>query len=308
MIKNIDLNALTNFDWIIIGLIALSSLFGLLRGFMRSALSVFGWVVSAIIALKYGSNLSTWFENYLSASTSLTAAKITLFVIVAIAVAILNSLLISSVSRYFGGPLDHSAGFAFGFARGCVFAVIFFFGISQFFKELDVVNEKELVGPLSKAPSWIKGSQSLLLLKRGSDALKTYVPKSIDEKINEALDETTPGSLLEKFGKNNEVSGNVKANQIASMNKLLKSIPEEVLNNIADEEIILLQDVSAKPEDKVEVLNKIASEYYKISQENANSQKLSKQELKDFNNEYQKLMSLIDDEIVKYNKLIESAS
>ncbi|MFN3564373.1 MAG: CvpA family protein [Burkholderiaceae bacterium] len=44
-------------DWVIVGVLAASVLLGILRGFVREALAVAGWVVGIVLALRYSVDL-----------------------------------------------------------------------------------------------------------------------------------------------------------------------------------------------------------------------------------------------------------
>lgn len=46
-------------DWVIVAVLAVSVLLGILRGFVREALAVAGWVVGIVLALRYSVELGT---------------------------------------------------------------------------------------------------------------------------------------------------------------------------------------------------------------------------------------------------------
>ena len=54
---------MTAFDFIVIAIVALSTLLGFISGFMRVVMSLASWVVAVIVAIHLSPILATWFPE-----------------------------------------------------------------------------------------------------------------------------------------------------------------------------------------------------------------------------------------------------
>ncbi len=116
-------------DWTIVGVLAVSVLLGLLRGFVREALAVAGWVVGIVLALRYSAELGTHlpFDVPLPAlRTGIGALAIVVASVFVGALAgwVLRQLLAAARLSF----ADRALGALFGVTRAVliVFAVVFF--------------------------------------------------------------------------------------------------------------------------------------------------------------------------------------
>ncbi len=111
---------MTPVDWAVVAIVVLSVLLGLIRGLLRELLSLAGWVVGIVLALRYASTLGSLlpFDWWPQAKTTIAALAIVVgcvMVSVLLALALrelLKAVKLSGVDRVFGG--------LFGFARACV--------------------------------------------------------------------------------------------------------------------------------------------------------------------------------------------
>jgi len=106
-------------DYIIPSIIALSAIFSLMRGFVREALSLLGWVLAFWIALRFAHSLAELFL------TSITIPS--LRIVVAFTILFVLTLILSSLINHLAGHLiqrtgltstDRMIGMVFGVARG----------------------------------------------------------------------------------------------------------------------------------------------------------------------------------------------
>ncbi len=113
------MDALNAADWIIVSVIGVSTLASLLRGFVREAISLVGWVLAFVAAMllseRLGYQLSAWISDETGRRV---VAFVLLFVMTLIAVGLCGRLL-ARLIRFAGlGVFDRVLGMAFGFGRG----------------------------------------------------------------------------------------------------------------------------------------------------------------------------------------------
>ena len=125
---------MTWLDFAIIGVIFISCFISLIRGFVREALSLTGWVVSFMVAWRWHGNLSTFFQNSIS--------SLNLRLIVAFFILFALSMVIFTIINFFAGKLvqrtglsgaDRAIGMLFGLLRGIVLvsALVALAGLTQ---------------------------------------------------------------------------------------------------------------------------------------------------------------------------------
>jgi membrane protein required for colicin V production len=112
-------------DWIIIGIVSLSTLISLKRGFVKEALSLVTWIAAFLIARLFSTELAPLLTEYISSSsTRLVAAFALLFVATLIVGAMINHL-VGELVRLTGlSGTDRMFGTIFGLARGLMILVV----------------------------------------------------------------------------------------------------------------------------------------------------------------------------------------
>ncbi len=108
-------------DWVIIGVIGVSALVSILRGFAREAFSLASWVLALVIALVFHPSFAQLLSPHISLpSARVVTAFVTLFLVTLMVGSLLGALAAHLFKASGLGGLDRVLGMAFGVARGLV--------------------------------------------------------------------------------------------------------------------------------------------------------------------------------------------
>ncbi|MEN3347141.1 MAG: rane protein required for colicin production [Bradyrhizobium sp.] len=211
---------ITLLDIILIGVMLVSALLAMIRGFMREILSIAAWVIAAIATLYAYSKLlpvaKSYFNNDIVAAAAVIGGTFlgTLLIVSIITVRFSDMVLDSRV-----GALDRTLGFLFGLGRGLVIMVVAFL----FFAWLV---------PARTQPSWVANAKSKVVLQSTGDWLMSMLPDDPESTILKRLkrpkpedgepQEATPErSSLGRPG-NTEAAGYVQSDRV-NMQRLIDS-------------------------------------------------------------------------------------
>lgn len=116
---------MTFFDYGVLGIIGVSILLSILRGFVRETLSLAGWVIAFFVAKLYTLELAPLLPQAIpSESLRLLAAFLILF-LATLLVASLLAIALSEIFKRIGlGTVDRLLGALFGLARGILIVAI----------------------------------------------------------------------------------------------------------------------------------------------------------------------------------------
>jgi len=112
-------------DYAIIGIMVLSALISLVRGFAREAISLLTWLVALWVAFRFTAPLSQLFVSHVeSASVRLIIAFLILFICTLVLGALVNFLFSQLVDRTGLSGTDRMLGVVFGAARGVLMVAV----------------------------------------------------------------------------------------------------------------------------------------------------------------------------------------
>jgi membrane protein required for colicin V production len=162
---------ITLLDIILIGVMLISALLAMIRGFMREVLSIASWVIAAAATLYSFTKVLPLAKSYFNNDIIATAVVLggtflgTLLIVSIITVRFSDMVLDSRV-----GALDRTLGFLFGLARGLIIVVVAFL----FFAWLV---------PDRSQPEWIRSAKSRVVLQGTGDWLISMLPEDPENTI-----------------------------------------------------------------------------------------------------------------------------
>jgi len=173
-------------DLILAGIMLISGLLALMRGFTREVLSLIAWGAAAVAAYFaiHSQELVGFAGQYLQPDI---VAKIavggSVFLIVLIIVSLISVKLSDVVVDSAAGAFDRTLGFFYGLARGLVLVVIayLFYG---------------WLIPFDRQEDWVKNARSLPVIQSVGEVILSLVPPDIAETLTNSsiLTNQTPAA------------------------------------------------------------------------------------------------------------------
>jgi membrane protein required for colicin V production len=112
-------------DYLIIGIILLSSMISIVRGFIKEVLSLASWALSFWVALTFYPQLATLLFDYISTpSIRIFTAFFALFIVTLILAAMVNHLIAQLVEKTGLTGTDRALGIIFGLLRGAAIVTL----------------------------------------------------------------------------------------------------------------------------------------------------------------------------------------
>ena len=146
-------------DLVIIGIISLSALISLIRGFVKESISLVTWVVAGILALRYYAPMADLLEPFINSVTlrQWVGGGI-LFVATLIVGAIVNFIVSQLVSKTGLSGTDKALGVVFGAARGVLIVtmVVLLASLTPM-PEASWWQESSMIEYFQQLAGWIKG-------------------------------------------------------------------------------------------------------------------------------------------------------
>ena len=176
MLHNVMFNY---FDAILLFIILLSSFLAFNKGFIKSVLSLSGWIFSIIFTCKIFPYLEPMLLKHTSKFMASLLGYCGLLIVFLLFFAIFNYAVCMSFGKLHGSTIDKLFGAAFGIIRGLLVILIFFITISIVLNTLNDSPEEENNGEIIKdpLPHFISHSVSYEFLLYGKNMLMPYIPE-----------------------------------------------------------------------------------------------------------------------------------
>ncbi len=164
-------------DLILAGIMLISGLLALMRGFTREVLSLIAWGAAAVAAYFaiHSPELVGFASQYLQPEI---VAKIavggSVFLIVLIVVSLISVKLSDIVVDSAAGAFDRTLGFFYGLARGLVLVVIAFLFYDW------------LIPDKARQEGWVRDARTLPFIQSVAEVIKGFLPPDIAETLNSA--------------------------------------------------------------------------------------------------------------------------
>lgn len=163
-------------DFIVLGVVGLSTLLAFSRGFVKELLSILGWIGAVIATVMLFAPVEKIVSQYIANEIFASLATgIGIFVVTLFLCGIVNHWLSSHVRSNGLGALDRSLGLVFGLVRGAVVVCAAYILMAWFLP--DAAERPEVVNQARTLPVVERGAAYLLsilpedILKQGEDAL-----------------------------------------------------------------------------------------------------------------------------------------
>jgi membrane protein required for colicin V production len=164
---------ITWLDFLLLGVMMISGLLAMIRGFMREILSITAWVAAAVATILLYNRLLPVAKANISNDMLAAGAVIggvfliTLLLVSIITVRVSDMILDSRI-----GALDRTLGFLFGLARGLIIVVVAFLFFSW-------------LVPANKQPEGVRNAKSRVVLENTGEWLQALLPQDMDNYLSQ---------------------------------------------------------------------------------------------------------------------------
>ena len=164
---------ITWLDFLLLGVMLISGLLAMIRGFMREVLSIAAWAAAAAATILLYNRLLPIAKANISSDMLAAGAVVggvflvTLLLVSIITVRVSDMILDSRI-----GALDRTLGFLFGLARGLIIVVVAFLFFSW-------------LVPGNKQPEGVRNAKSRVVLENTGEWLQALLPQDMDNYLSQ---------------------------------------------------------------------------------------------------------------------------
>lgn len=151
-------------DIVVVGIVVISAVYGLYRGFVAESLSVFAWIAAAFATLYFGPWAALWMQGMVqSALLGEIAGYAVVFLVVVIPLSFASYRISENVKRSHVGTLDGAFGLFFGVARGLVLIGIAYLAFTS-------------AVPTAEQPGWITKARLMPVVRASAEVVASLIP------------------------------------------------------------------------------------------------------------------------------------
>jgi membrane protein required for colicin V production len=164
---------ITWLDFLLLGVMMISGLLAMIRGFMREILSITAWACAAAATiLLYNRLLPIAKANIPSDMLAAGAVVGGVFLVTLLLVSIVTVRISDMILDSRIGALDRTLGFLFGLARGLIIVVVAFLFFSW-------------LVPANKQPEGVRNAKSRVVLENTGEWLQALLPQDMDNYLSQ---------------------------------------------------------------------------------------------------------------------------
>ncbi len=184
-------SAFNNLDYIVIGVVLLSGLLALMRGFLRELFSLVAWAGAYFAATNFFAPAVPLAHHYLKNEKAAEwGAMAIVFFVVLIVLMIIGHFVCALIKGTALTAVDRTLGFLYGLARGAlVVSLIYLSAVMVFWPDIDTTEQTQ---PDDKdrnpPPELLVQAKTRPLMAYGAQALKILVPKEMIDKNLEDIE------------------------------------------------------------------------------------------------------------------------
>jgi len=183
-------SGLNSLDYIVIGIVLLSALLALMRGFMREIFSLIAWVGAYFAAVRFYPLAIPTLHHYIKSDQAAEwAAMAVVFIVALIFLMIAGGLICKLVRGRALTSIDRSLGFLYGLARGVLVVGLVYLGaVMVMWPDIDAPPVVQLQDKdRNLPPNILMEAKTRPALAYVADKLKIFVPKEmVDKKLKDA--------------------------------------------------------------------------------------------------------------------------
>jgi membrane protein required for colicin V production len=167
------------FDFTVIGVVALSGLLAMARGFVKELLSLLGWIIAAFVTFLALPHVREPVRNIVKSQTIADIGSgILIFLVVLILWGVITHALTRRLPSGTFGFVDGLMGLVFGLARGALLVALAYLLLQVAFKE-------------NNLPPWVTEAKTKPYLDDGKRILDRLNPEEWFERGRKALEDET---------------------------------------------------------------------------------------------------------------------
>lgn len=169
-------------DWMLLGIVVVSAVFGLMRGFVGVVVSLVAWLLSGWAALRFGGEAATWLAApSVPTATQVLAGHALAFIGVLLVVSLVGWMVRWAMKSAGLSGIDRMLGLALGIVRGgfVACALVLLFGLTS----------------MPREPEW-QASRVVPVLVPGAQVLRGWLPDWVASQVDfGAHDDRGPGAI-----------------------------------------------------------------------------------------------------------------